>query len=81
MILLCMCVVISAYKLSYAENGLVFSCLSCEFVNTTVLNISNVSLKTFVKSSRYKIVVQLKYLTDGIERLNLHYDINRVVVI
>ena len=76
-----MCVLINAYKLSYTENCLLFSCLSCEVVNTTVLNISNVLLTTFVKLSTYNVVVQLEYLTDGIERLNLHYGVHRVAVI
>ena len=81
MILLCMCVLISAYKLSYTENCLLFSCLSCVFVNSTVLNISNVSLETTAKLSTYNVVVELKYLTDGLERQNLHYGVHRVAVI
>jgi hypothetical protein len=81
MILLCMCVLNKAYKLSYTENCLAFSCISCEVVSTTVLNILNVSRTSFMKLSTYEVVIQLKYLTDGIERVNLHYGLNRVAVI
>lgn len=81
MILLCMCVLISAYKLSYTENCLVFPCLSCVFVYGTVLNISDVSLETTAKLSTYNVVVQLKYLTDGLEKLNLYYGVHRGAVI
>jgi hypothetical protein len=65
----------------YRKNCRAFSCLSCEFVNTTVLNISNVLLKPFVKLSTCNVVVRLKYLSDGIERLNLRCGVHCVAVI
>jgi hypothetical protein len=46
-----------------------------------MLNISNVSLETTAKLSTYNVVVQLKYLTDGLEKLNLYYGVHSGAVI